>query len=193
MIDQAAREQLRIALSRLIDGEMTTREFEEYSDEFRWLEDAALPAAIEFAERFFDTEAEYFLTGRNVVGEEAKQIFARWNFFLKSNLAYGWPRLPNTFDLLRFLSGLALLGIPAGIAVFIVSVLMFAQGDPTWGFKLLIPAALIEIISIGLIVAEAKRSTAEMNEFRRAVDFDVWPFLTLSEYETFQMFDGSGA
>ncbi|MBX3509357.1 MAG: hypothetical protein KF714_11280 [Parvibaculum sp.] len=90
MIDREARDRAATLLRRFADGEITNEDF--YADYPRSGEDPALRAVFDEAWYYYSDLKTHYLVGKHALTEEGRDVFARCEFFLLSDLEYRYPK-----------------------------------------------------------------------------------------------------
>lgn len=129
-----------------------------------------------------DLPCPYRLRDRYAVDKPTRSVAARCVLFLRSGLDYEWPPADFT-PWLPFLS--LYLGIPVGVAF---SFLWFQVADHGWdsfaGPCALLGTLLLAASIVGLVFRSPL--TEEQRRFYQAGEFEVWPFLRQTDFETAQ-------
>jgi hypothetical protein len=81
------------------------------------------------------------------------------------------------------LSGIAFLGIPAGIALLLVGTPLALSGDMQFGAPLFVGGLLTLVGSIWFWGSWPKMLEPQWKSFRDSGDYDVWPFLRQSDFD----------
>jgi hypothetical protein len=89
MVDRQARDQLALALRRLITGRITNDDFDEAIPS---LDDPCILPIYDCAWTLYDDNFQHHLTGRFELSPVVRREVARWIMFLYTDLEYDWPR-----------------------------------------------------------------------------------------------------
>jgi hypothetical protein len=170
MIDREGRAQLAWAITKLIDGEITTDDFE--LSELGRKEDRALLEIWRYVSSFYHDLYPYRLKGKHALSARDRQQIERCILFLNSELEYRWPPYPRMVpSYLIFISGVLL-----GVATILFSYLgIHFIAIVSWS----IATSLLLCAWICSRRIEARKAEA----FWQAGEREVWPFLSRVEYE----------
>jgi hypothetical protein len=189
MIDEDARKSLSEDLRRLIAGRMSNDQFDEvYYRQYADSRDRAVIEIATFAYSLYSSDLllPYRLRGRHAVGQAVREAAARSVLFLRSGLEYKWPPSPDNPGL-RVLAGAAFsFGIPAGIALLLIGMSMFADGWDHVVGSFTVLGALLLISSTALCRLWPRSLDREWQAFNRAGDYELWPFLRRQDFENAQ-------
>src|SRR5437867_3884507 len=131
----AARTRLHEALARLVDGRMTNDEFDElYYAEWEGSSDRAVSAIAKFGWGFYSSDLlwPYRLNGQYAVSVETRRVARRCRMFLREGAEFIWPDPPD--QTARCVAGCFAMfpGIPLGIALLVVAIVVLASLPATW-------------------------------------------------------------
>jgi hypothetical protein len=191
-MDPQLRKRLSQDLRRLVTGRMTNDAFDDaYYEQYSSSNDSAIAAVAEFGFGLYssDTLMAYRLRGRHRLGRTTRRAAARCVLFLRSKLAYEWPKEPNSIKA-QLLWALAFnLSLPGGIALLICSALplvFFGADDPEFFLPIAAFGALCLSTSIWYLFGSsgyvAEYNSPERGAWRQAGDFDVWPFYRREDF-----------
>jgi hypothetical protein len=181
MVDRHERNDLADCLHRLVSGEITNDEFDSrYHRCWHSSEDGAVAEIATFGWGLYSDLHPYELKGPYAVSREIRETARHAILFLQTDLEYRWPR--NVKGVVRYWG----LGGP-GFKALVGAILVFV-GIAEGGFKGLL-FGIIGLVAVvptfhWLFTHEARAE--ELTTFRRAGDFQVWPFLSASEHEEAQ-------
>jgi hypothetical protein len=190
MVDAAARARLRTALAQLIDGAMGTNDFTDLYCQMRKSADASVAEIGLFGWGLYSDDGNRRLKGENALDPDTRRIAERCLQFLETDMEFLWPRtVDHTLrsiltQLLAAVAGAP--GILLGLMALIFAVLVAGNGRG-------MPAALMALVGMsfiafgsGIIWAvlrfDRRREEREREEYRRAGDWEVWPFLKSDDY-----------
>jgi hypothetical protein len=188
--------QLRIRLSqdlrRLVTGRITNDAFDDaYDEQYSSSNDSAIAVVAEFGYCLYSSDAliAYRLRGRHRLDRATRRAAARCVLFLRSKLAYEWPKEPASFKS-QLLWALAFnLGLPGGIALLICSALpliIFGADDPEFFLPIAAFGAFCLLSSVWYLFGSngyaAAYNSPEWRGWRQAGDFDVWPFYRREDF-----------
>lgn len=175
-VHREKRSELREKLRRLVDGEITNDDFDDYFGSGALEgDDPALPAIGQLGWGLYSDTSTYKLTGASAVRGEARDCCDRALLFLTTDLEYEWPEMRCSPP--SFWAGPAM---PLLVAViFVVTGYLRADGV---GALLLFVGLLCSLIPVHWLATYAERRRAS-EAFRNSGDFDAWPFLRRSDLE----------
>jgi hypothetical protein len=187
-VDARARSELAFNLRRLVTGQMTNDEFDDfYYSACCHSKDRAVVEIGEFGYCLYSSDLllPYRLKGRHRVAKEVRRIAARCILFLATDRPYEWPKHPDRPFLSLLMGLLQPLSIAGPIALFVVWIL-FVFGNRT----------RVPLIDIGLPVLAATlalagwfvssewcRETDALRQYKASGDYEVWPFLKTGGFE----------
>ncbi len=185
MVDPDLRQSLSQDVRRLVTGRMTNDDFDDvYYERYDSSDDRAVREISEFCYCLYSSDLLFplRLRGRHSLDADTKCTCTRAILFLRSCREYEWPPFPDNIGL-RMLSGIAFLGIPAGISLFIVGALVALSGELQFG-SLLLFAGIISLVGSTTIYRLLPQSfESEWESFRRSGDYDVWPFRKQADFD----------
>ena len=185
MVDSGLRQSLSQDVRRLVTGRMTNDSFDDaYYERYDSSDDRAVREISGFCFCLYSSDLLFplRLRGRHALDADTKRTCIRAVLFLRSGLEYDWPPFPDDAGL-RMLSGIAFLGIPAGIALFIVGALVALSGEPQFGSPLLIGGLITLVGSMTFYRQWPKSLEPEWESFRNSGDYDVWPFRRQADFD----------
>ncbi len=185
MVDSDLRASLSQDVRRLVTGRMTNDDFDDaYYEHYDSSDDRAVREIAGFCYSLYSSDLLFpmRLRGRHALDADTKCTCTRAVLFLRSGLEYEWPAFPDEPGL-RMFSGLAFLGIPAGIAFLLVGTPLTLSGDMQFGAPLFVGGLLTLVGSIWFWRSWPKMLEPQWKSFRDSGDYDVWPFLRQSDFD----------
>jgi hypothetical protein len=182
MVDRLSRNKLAEALRHLVSGQLSTDRF---TDTYpKNTTDAAVSAIWEWAWGLFsDGLYSYRLRGRHKVSPETRRDAARAVVFLHSDVEYEWPPGPDWKLGAALAGGLSYLGILFSIACLVIACLALL-GKMWDAFLIAIVPAVVVLLPSLILRSHLKRGDLRRWEsFKKAGDYDVWPFLRRDDLE----------
>src|SRR5262245_45523315 len=191
MIEKSARRSLSQDVRRLLTGRMTNDQFDDvFYHQYDRSRDRAVGEISSFCYSLYSSDLllPYRLRGPYTVDAETRSAAGRCVLFLRSGLEYEWPPFPDCIGI-RVLAGFATsLGIPAGIALLLIGMTMFAGGwDYIVGLFAILGALLLVSSSAFSLLWPALRRN-DWQAFYGQGDYDVWPFLRRQDFEHARMY-----
>lgn len=190
MVDVATRQSLSQNLRRLVTGRITNDQFDDvFYDQYNHSSDRAVAEVSSFCYSLYSSDLllPYRLRGPYSVSTETRSAAASCVLFLRSGLEYEWPPFPDSLGI-RVLAGLATsLGIPAGIALLLIGMTMFADGWDNVVGSYAILGALLLVSSSAFCFLWPGLLNNDWQAFYQAGDYDVWPFLRRQDFEHAQV------
>jgi hypothetical protein len=175
----------------LIDGQLTTDEFTNlYWKTMRQSSDLGVAEIALYGWGLYsDDLIRAHLTGENAITPTDRRIVERCLQFLRTDLEFSWPKTIHHW--LRPLVVCLLASVAAAPGLLIGSMLLIAVAIN--GFRdveatvYVLLAALAMLLISALILwgtyrYERAKQKRDLQEYRRAGDWDVWPFHTFAEY-----------
>jgi hypothetical protein len=174
----------------LIDGELTTDEFTTVYSEMGHSPDMGVAEIALFGWGLYsDGLWPFRLKGRNAVDSATRRIAERCLQFLETDLEYCWPKTIDHWLRWFFIYQLASVAAAPGFVVGAMLLILVAiDGFHGGWFTLyvLLAALAMLLFSAGIVWAthryERRKHEREWQQYRRAGDWDVWPFHTFAEY-----------
>lgn len=187
MVDSSARRNLSENLRRLVTGRMTEDAFDDvYVDEYCRSEDAAVKEIGEFGYRLFsgDIPLSYGLKGHHEDDEDARAFGARSVLFLRTELQYEWPPMPEQSLASGLLELLSALGFYLGVALMLVSLpcLIIGGTDLSVGLFFGLPGIVLFGFGVFYLFRRPNLDSAEWQAYRASGDPDVWPFVRQTDF-----------
>ncbi len=188
MVDRQARDELAIALARLVEGEMTNDEFDDdYFGKWNQSSDAAVAEIAGFGWSLYDDtrRGPYRLQGAHAVPAKVRPFVERALLFLHCDCEYHWPQ--DAFGI-RPASGAALICGRFWLAFYIllglaIVVLLIFEGSRRPLFMDLVGLGVLMVV-VHLMTVYA-RGRVRRQRFLATGDFNAtWPFLTSAEVES---------
>jgi hypothetical protein len=191
MVDVAERARLRTALAQLIDGAMWTDDFTYIYSEMRNSADVGVAEIGLFGWGLYSDDWNRRLIGDNALDPDTRRIAERCLQFLETDLEFLWPRMvDHSFRsaLTQLLAALAgAIGILLGLMA-LVNAAGIAAGSGRG-----MDAAVLALVGMsfiafgsGIIWAgyrfDRRQRERELEEYKRAGDWQVWPFLKSADY-----------
>jgi hypothetical protein len=186
MIDAELRKSLSQDIRRLVGGRMTNDAFDDvYYEAYEASADRSVRETATFCYGLYssDLPIPYRLRGWHAVDDETKTTAARCVLFLRSGFEYEWPEAPDN-PLVRLLAGLAMfLGLPAGIAILLVSIPLALSGPDEMTAPLAIAGAILLLGSAALAFCWPWFLANDWKSFQESGDHDVWPFVKRKDFD----------
>lgn len=186
MVDPDLRKSLSQDMRRLITGRMSNDDFDDvYYEHYESSEDRAVREIAGMCYSLYSSDLlfPYRLRGRHAVDAEIRGTAARAVLFLRSGREYEWPDFPDNPGF-RLLAGLAMfLGIPAGIALLLTSLVATLAGSFDIAGLFAILGFLLLSGSLFFAFGWPTTLQSEWESFRASGDYDVWPFLRRDDFD----------
>jgi hypothetical protein len=180
----------------LIDGELTTDEFTTVYSEMGHSPDMGVAEIALFGWGLYsDDLVRVCLKEKNAVDSATRRIAERCLQFLETDLEFCWPKTIDHWlrSMLRSMV-IYLLAWIAATPGFVIGAMLLI-GVAIDGFHggwftlyVLLAASAMLLFSAGIVWAthryERRKHEHEWQQYRRAGDWDVWPFHTFAEYSS---------
>jgi hypothetical protein len=189
MVDSQSRARLHTSLAQLVDGQLTTNEFNVVYCELMNSTDLGVAEITRFGWGLYSDDWSYRLTGEHAIDETSRRMAERCFVFLGTELEYRWPKFPD--DTLRsFLINIlgGIVAVPGYLLGLMALILACVQASYVgWtAFWILFLVGLL-LLSWGVAItwfawryARRKRDK-DWKDFYRGGDWEVWPFLSREE------------
>lgn len=171
MIDRERRSLLARALRQLIDGEITTDQFELIA--LGPTEDPAIDVIWSYGISLFHGLYPYRLRGRHALDRNKREVIERCILFLNTDFEYKWPPYPKMIGWYFALLASVLLGITS-LTFFSIGLFRIITG------ALVIIASLVGLV-VNVLWERIERKNAEA--FWRSGEKEYWPFFNKVQYE----------
>lgn len=157
MPDLHARNELYLALRRLVVGRITNDEFEaRLSNRVLRSADPGVQAILWAAWLLYDDLREHRMTGPYALTPSGRRHVARWLVFLKSDVEYEWVEVPFWLKVLLFVPNVATLGLIGSALQWWLD----RQGDTdVWPF--IRPSDLSRVVSAWPVRSETPQPVKE--------------------------------
>lgn len=179
-VDRKARDDLAVALRRLVTGRMTNDQFDDhyYYDDWVDSSDKAVSEIATFGWGLYSSDLlwPYKLKGCHAVSSEIRRTAARAILFLASKHEYEWPPYRETVTFW------CLFGAGCYLVVGLVFLLTAGLIGGWMGFWYAILGILFTVPCIHWLATGEQRADDE-SRFHESGDVEVWPFLRSSDFE----------
>ena len=185
-MDIELRRRLSQDLRRLVTGRISNDEFDEIHQRCSESNEEAVRSIAEFGYGLYSSELllPYRLTGFHAVGPATRRTAARCVLFLRSELSYEWPALPERWFLGLLLGMSVMVGIPTGLILSIIgtaSVLSNGRDQGFWRSVTIIGSAILAAGAAYVIVV-TRFTNRDRRRWQSVGDFDVWPFFRREQF-----------
>lgn len=171
VVMRAKRDELALALRRLVIGRMTNDDFDDrYSEKWYRCEGAAVSEVADFGWSLYSDFPTYKLKGRHAVPPEDREIASRAILFLQTDLDYQWPK--NVKGVVPFFS----LWGPGCFLFCGLILLLLAAFSTGWNAVMFAVMGFLAIIPLFHWLATRRGRQEELEEFCSGGDCDIWPF-----------------
>lgn len=188
MIDQESRRTLSQHVRQLVTGRMTNDQFDLlYYEEYSKSTDLAVREIACSCWGLYSSDLlfPYRLRGCHAVDPETRSRAARAVLFLRTELKFEWPAEGQKGDFgLGLMWGCAVFfGIPLSVVLLGCSGALLLVQDWEWGGQIAAAGLAVLLACIGAFWVNSHVGRLEFDAYRRAGQFDVWPFVRSDNFE----------